>query len=192
MELLSAEGLRSKFEEGERFDAFVDRASSEFNTSAWGERHGLLELTEPQRNIVGDFGRDMRILCVTGPWCGDCALQGAALQRISEANPERVDLRFFNRNEHAELIVKMPICGGFRVPVTIFCAEDFEPVSRFGDRTLSRYRSIARKALGEASNVLAPPPADPVREVLSEMLAEVERVQLLLRLSTRLREKHGD
>ena len=191
-DLLKAAGLQRKFEEGEAFDAFVARASGEHNTSAWLQRYELLELSDEQRALVEGFGREMRILCVTGPWCGDCALQGAALARIAEANPERVGLRFLNRNEHAELIVKMPICGGFRVPVTIFCAEDFEIVSRFGDRTLSRYRAIARKALGPEANVVAPAPQDPVREVLREMLDEVERVQLVLRLSTRLREKHGD
>ena len=82
--------------------------------------------------------------------------------------------------------------AGFRVPVTWFMAEDFEPVSRFGDRTLSRYRAMARKVLGPTSNVHAPAPEDPVRAVLQEMLDEVERVHLLLRLSGRLRQKHGD
>ena len=84
------------------------------------------------------------------------------------------------------------INAGTRVPVTFLMAEDFEPCARFGDRTLSRYRSMARKALGETSPVLAPPPDDPVREVLQEMLDEVERVQWMLRLSPRLRERYGD
>ena len=80
------------------------------------------------------------------------------------------------------------------MPITFFMAEDFEPVARFGDRTLSRYRSMARKALPEcgACVVLAEPPADPVRAVLQEVLDEFERTQLLLRLSPRLREKHAD
>ena len=71
-------------------------------------------------------------------------------------------------------------------------AEDFEPVSRIGDRTLSRYRAMAIKNLGDQSNVHSPPPSDPVREVLVEVLREFERVHLLLRTSARLREKHGD
>jgi hypothetical protein len=40
--------------------------------------------------------------------------------------------------------------------------------------------------------VLAPPPADPVREVLREVLDEFERVHLVLRTSPRLRQQHGD
>ena len=81
---------------------------------------------------------------------------------------------------------------GYRVPVTWFMAEDFHPCSRIGDRSLSRYRSMARKSLGDASPVLAEAPGDPVRTVLQEMLDEFERVELLLRLSPRLRELHGD
>ena len=134
----------------------------------------------------------MNVLCLTGTWCGDCALQGAAMQRIAEANPDRINLRFILRSdEHADIIAPNQINGGFRVPVTWFMAEDFEPVSRIGDRTLSRYRAMARKVLGDHA-VLAPPPADPVREVLGEVLAEFERVNLLLRTSTRLRQLHGD
>ena len=84
------------------------------------------------------------------------------------------------------------INAGFRVPVTWFMAEDFEPLSRIGDRTLSRYRSIARKTLGPDSNVHATPPDDPVRAVLGEVLEEFERTHLILRLSPRFRQKYGD
>ena len=135
----------------------------------------------------------MKVLVLTGRWCGDCALQGSAVQRIAEASA-RIDARFLQReDEHADLIVKCQINAGFRVPVTWWLAEDYEPVSAFGDRTLSRYRSMARKQLPPGSaTILADPPADPVRQVLGEMLDEFERVHLILRLSTRLRQKYGD
>jgi len=75
----------------------------------------------------------------------------------------------------------------------LFMAEDYEPVSVLGDRTLSRYRSIAARQLGAACDlpgVLIP--EDEYNETLQEWLNEFERVQLLLRLSARLRQKHGD
>ena len=189
--LLDADFLRRKFDEGLDYDAFVALGESHGHRPAWDQRYGQLELTAEQQALVAGFGRDMKVVCLTGTWCGDCALQGAAMHRIAEASP-RIDLRFLMRaDEHADLIVPAQINAGFRVPVSWFMAEDFEPVSRLGDRTLSRYRSMARKALGEQA-VPAPPPADPVRAVLEEVLAEFERVQLLLRLSGRLRQKHGD
>jgi hypothetical protein len=72
-------------------------------------------------------------------------------------------------------------------------AEDYEFVSMFGDRTLSRYRSIAKKQIGSACDIPGIAiPQDEINATLQEWLNEFERVQLLLRLSTRLRQKHGD
>lgn len=190
--LMNADTLRSHFERGVPYAEFVASGESEGHRPPWDQRYGQLALDDAQRALVAGFSRSMNVLCLTGTWCGDCALQGAAMQRVAEANPERITLRFIPRSEEfAELIVPARINAGFRVPVTWFMAEDFEPVSRFGDRTLSRYRSMARKTLGDAA-VLAPAPADPVRTVLGEVLDEFERVHLLLRLSARLRERHGD
>ena len=191
--LMTADILRREFESGLPFAEFVETAETTEHRSRWHERYARLGLADEQESLVGSFTREMNLLCLTGPWCGDCALQGSAMARIAEANPKHIHLRFIPRTEeHTDLIVKNPINAGHRVPVTWFMAEDFEPVSRFGDRTLSRYRSMARKALGEAVVVTAPPPSDPVREVLQEVLCEFERVHLLLRLSARLRQKHGD
>jgi hypothetical protein len=79
------------------------------------------------------------------------------------------------------------------VPVAIFMAEDFEPVSVFGDRTLARYRALAARQLGASCPVPgAHVDADELHATLQDWLNEFERVQLVLRLSTRLREKHGD
>ena len=64
---------------------------------------------------------------------------------------------------------------------------------RVGAPTPGRSRAVARKAVGsEGEANLAPPPADPGREVVAGVLDEFGRVHLLLRLSGRLREKHGD
>jgi len=186
--------LRSKFDEGLSYADFVALGEPEGHRPPWDQRHAQCELTGEQDKLVKSFTRKINVLCLTGTWCGDCALQGSAMQRIAEANPTSIDLRYLLRaEEHAPLIVGARINAGFRVPVTWFIAEDFEPVGWFGDRTLSRYRSMARKALPPQETVaFAPPPADPVREVLREVLDEFERVHILLRLSTRLREKHGD
>ena len=184
--------LEEHFKSGMEFEPFVAMLPMD-QQSSWVQRHGQLELSDSQLELLGSFTRDMKILCLTGPWCGDCALQGAALGRIAASQPERIQLRFIPRDDsYAELIISSMINAGTRVPVTWIMAEDFEPCSRIGDRTLSRYRSMASKALGPASGVLAAPPEDPVRTVMDEVLQEVERVQWMLRLSPRLRKQHGD
>ncbi len=186
--------LTSKFNAGLSYADFVVLGEADGHRMPWDQRYAQLALDDTQASLVGGFTRKMHVLCLTGTWCGDCALQGSAMQRIAEANPGVIDLRFLLRSdEHAELIVKSQINAGFRVPVSWFLAEDFQPVSFFGDRTLSRYRAMASKAIGpEVQPTMPTPPADPVREVLQEVLDEFERVQLLLRLSGRLRQKHGD
>ena len=191
--LMNAPTLRTGFEHALDFAAFVRRGEAEGHHHAWHERHTRLALSAEQTALTAGFARRMKVLCLTGTWCGDCALQGAAMQRVAEARPDLIELRFLLREErNAPLIVPNQINAGFRVPITWFMAEDFEPLSRFGDRTLSRYRSMARKALGDRSNVFAPAPEDPVRAVLTEVLGEFERTQLMLRLSPRLRAQYGD
>ncbi len=191
--LMDRDMLAGKFNEALPYGKFVALGDPEGHRPPWEQRYSQLHLTSGQNDLVKSFTRKMHVLCLTGTWCGDCALQGSAMERIAEANPENIDLRFLLRSDaHASLIVKATINQGFRVPVTWFMAEDFEPVAWFGDRTLSRYRSMARKALGELANVVTLPPEDPVHEVLHEVLDEFERVQLLLRLSTRLRASHND
>lgn len=75
----------------------------------------------------------------------------------------------------------------------IFLAEDDEFVSIYGDRTLSRYRALAARQLGPACPLPgAPIPDDEIAATLQDWLNEFERVQLLLRLSGRLRQKYGD
>jgi len=191
--MFPTEPLRATFEQGMTYQDFVASGAPEGHDGQWHTRYSQLELTGDQLTLIQSFSREMKILCITGTWCGDCALQGVAMQRIAEANP-LLNLRFVNRNDFPRLQMALPINAGYRVPVTFFMAEDFEPVARFGDRTLSRYRSMARKALpdGGAGIVLTDPPADPVRAVLQEVLDEFERTQLLLRLSPRLRELHRD
>ncbi len=185
--------LQSKFEIALSFEPFIALGEAEGMRGPWDERYGRLELTDDQRHLVQSWTRPMKVLSLTGRWCGDCALQGAALQRIAEAN-DGIELRFIQRDEeHADLVVPSQINAGFRVPVTWWMAEDFEPVYAFGDRSLSRYRSMARKQLPpDQCPVLAEPPADPVREVLHEMIDEFERVHLMLRTSPRLRKLHND
>ena len=190
--LHDAEFLKEHFDQGLPMEPFVSMLPMDQQAN-WSQRYSQLELDEEQQTILDSFTRDMKILSITGPWCGDCALQGAALGRIAQASNGLIDLRFVERSEDtAELVVASMVNAGTRVPVTWLLAEDGAPAARFGDRTLSRYRSMARKALGPDSNVHAEAPADPVRTVLQEVLDEVERVQWLLRLSTRLRQRHGD
>ncbi|MEM1423786.1 MAG: thioredoxin family protein [Planctomycetota bacterium] len=161
---------------------------------AWKRIHEQASLTDQQTEMLGGFVREMKVLVLSGVWCGDCAQQVPFVDLIHRAAAEgTVDVRYGDRDEHAELMKFVTINQGARVPVAIFMAEDFERCSLFGDRTLTRYRAMAERTLGAACMVPgAPLPDDEVAGTLAEWVNEFERVQLMLRLSGRLRQKHGD
>jgi thiol-disulfide isomerase/thioredoxin len=159
----------------------------------WQQVYDATALTPDQSALVAGFVREMKVLVVSGIWCGDCVQQCPLLARIAEANPAKVVVRFVDRDEKKALSSRLRINGGDRVPVALFLAEDFEPCAAFGDRTLNRYRAMAVRQLGAAcpTGILAPD-VDELAATLRDWLNEFERVQLMLRLSGRLRGKYGD
>jgi len=178
------------FGRGVGFGSYLE--SDPMRAGSWRDLHARVRLDDRQQGEVASFVREMKVLVVSGIWCGDCVQQGPLLARIAEANP-RIDLRWVDRDAESEFSSRLKICGGGRVPVVVFAAEDGEVCAIAGDRTLSRYRGLARRQLGVACELpWASIPADETAAVLQEWLDEFERVQWMLRLSPRLRQKHAD
>ena len=101
--------------------------------------------------------------------------------------------RFADRDDCGDLKDELVVCGAPRVPQVVFLSEDDHPVGRYGDRTLWKYRSMAAALDGSASKYSNVPSGDALLSaVVQEWLNEFERVQLILRTSARLRQKHGD
>ncbi len=190
--MLDADFLRTKFEAALPYAEYVATGKPD-QQSAWADIYAQAEPTADQRRLVAGFTRDMHVLVSSGVWCGDCVQQCPLIARIAEADPARVRLRFVDRDAHADLAGRIQICGGMRVPMVVVMAEDFEFCALLGDRSLTRYRAMADRQLGPACPLPgAPVPTEELRATLADWLDDIERVQLMLRLSARLREKHGD
>ena len=184
--------LQSKHDAGLSYEQYV-HSGTPAQAENWRRVYDQARLNEGQKRLLGGFTRRMNVLVLSGIWCGDCSQQGPLLQRIAEGSAERIDLRWLDRDQHDDLQERVTINGGRRVPVVIFCAEDYHLVSWYGDRTLTRYRAIVRRQLGASCPLPgAPVNADELAGTLQDWLNEFERVQLVLRLSPRLRQKHGD
>ncbi len=159
----------------------------------WTQVYDIAQLDASQHELVASFQREMKVLVYSGIWCGDCVEQCPLLQRITEANTAKIDLRFVERQMSAELAEELRINGGSRVPVVQFFSEDGLWCATVGDRTLNRYRALALKRLGPSCPTgILPPEKSEVEATLSDWLNEMERVQLMLRLTPRLREKYQD
>ncbi|MCC6909236.1 MAG: thioredoxin family protein [Phycisphaerales bacterium] len=183
--------LAAKFEAGLSWDDYLATGKLS-QQEAWKGIYNQITLTDSQRKLLADFKRDMHVICISGIWCGDCVQQGPLLQRIAEAS-ERISLVWLDRDQHKDLAGLVHINQGARVPTVLFLAEDDEFVSLYGDRTLTRYRALADSQLGPACPLPgAPIPTDQLLATLQDWLDEFERIQLLLRLSPRLRQRHND
>jgi len=184
--------LEAWHRQGLDWEAYLETGTAE-QQADWRRVYEQVALESSQAELLAGFSRRMQVIVLTGIWCGDCVQQVPLLQRIAEGAGDRIDMVYLDRDLHADLQDRVMINGGRRVPVVLFAAEDFEFAGWYGDRTLSRYRRMAAEKLGAH----CPLPGAEVDEderkgVLADWLDEFERVQLLLRLSTRLREKHGD
>jgi hypothetical protein len=190
--MLDAAYLRTKHQAGMPYEQYV-RSGKPEQYDNWLKVYERAHLTDAQKSLVGGFVRKINVIGLSGIWCGDCVQQCPLIQRIADANPGKIDLRWVDRDVHIDLQKQVTINAGNRVPVLLFCAEDYEPVGWHGDRTLARYRALAQRNLGASCPLPgAPLDKDEVAATLLDWLDEFERVHLLLRLSARLRKLHGD
>ena len=175
------------------YDRFLEIYGTPERRTRWEQAYAQLELRPAHRRRLASFRRQMNVLCVAATWCGDCAAQGAILRRIAEGCP-RIDLRFLERDNAPEDVLRnVRINGGQRVPVVVFLSEDFEDCGHYGDRPLSFYRDLWRQQAAPACSTGVVPPAPRLmQQGLREWLVEFERIQLMLRLTGRLRALHGD
>lgn len=180
------------FEAGLSYQEFLERHGKSDQRVRWQKVYDQVHLTPAQTQLLGSFSRKMNVLCLAGAWCGDCVQQCPIFPRFAQASPQ-INLRFLDRDAHLEIQQELAINGGHRVPVVVFLSEDFFECSRYGDRTLSRYRDLARGQLGAACPTgIVALDATLLAAVTAEWLTEFERAQWMLRLSPRLRQKHGD
>jgi len=182
----------AKWSQGLPYADFLERHGDAEQRRRWQACHDLVALTPEQREILQGFQRHMKVLVLAGTWCGDCVNQCPVFDHFASAS-EKIGLRFFDRDEHADLAQDLTTCGGQRVPAVAFVSEDDHLCGRYGDRTLSKYRSMAAQQLGAACPTgLVSSEEGLLRSVTQEWLDEFERMQLMLRMSGRLRALHGD
>jgi len=190
--MLTAQALKTNFETALAYDAYVDSGSPDQQLS-WVNFHSKIHLTDAQRSVLATFSRRVNVLVLSGTWCGDCVHQVPMFDHIARASRNALTLRIADRDEHADLAAHVTICGGRRVPTVLFLNEDHEFIGLAGDCTLSRFRAKAAKALGASCPLPgADVPADEIAATLQDWVNEFEKAHLLVRLSAKLRQRHGD
>src|ERR1700719_541215 len=111
---MNASYLAEKFAAALSYDRYLLTGTDE-QQRRWRQVYDAARLTPAQTQLVAGFVREMKVLIVSGIWCGDCVQQCPLLQRIAEANPGRIALRLVDRDVHRDLSQQLRINGGDRV-----------------------------------------------------------------------------
>ncbi len=184
--------FNAAFDSALSYEEFLNTHGSEEHRRRWQGVHERVSLSDAQKALLGGFKREMKVLCMAGAWCGDCAEQCPIFDHFENATPT-IQVRYIDRDADDALKNELSVCGGARVPAVVFLSEDGQFVGRYGDRTISKYRQMAADQLGASCPTgIAPPADDLLQSVVQDWLNEFERIQLIVRTSPRLREKHGD
>jgi len=203
--------FRQAFQHALPYAEFLQKYATEDQRSRWQQVYDATTLTPEQMDLLKSFKRQMHVLCLSGPWCGDCVNACPIFQRIAEQSP-LIDLRFVNRQRDFEnakcqckgipscevaVAKELSICGAPRVPVLLFLSEDWFECERYGERTLATYREKARKQLAGTQGASCPIALQaPEKEIhatnVAEWLTHFERVQWMLLTSPRLIKLHGE
>jgi thioredoxin-like negative regulator of GroEL len=188
----SIDAWREVFESASGYADYLAKHATAEQRARWDASHARIRLTEEQQKLCGSFIRRMPVLVLSGAWCGDCVNQCPIFDHFASAS-KVIDVRFLDRDARPDIAAHLKVCGGQRVPVAMFLSEDWQPIMYYGDRTLAAYRAAAAAESGQAcASGVAGPAADLLTAVVADWLREFERVQIILRLSGRLRQLHGD
>jgi hypothetical protein len=179
------------FEQGLSYDAFLSKYATPEQLRRWNDFFTSVELTAEQKALLASFTREMKVLVMAGAWCGDCVNQCPIFEHFCSHN-QNIRIRYFDRDDNPELMQALQTCGGSRVPCVLFLSEDGHVCGRYGDRTLSKYRAVVSSMAGPSCSTGLATAQSLTNSVVQDWLNEFERIQWMLRTSSRLRQLHGD
>ena len=135
-----------KWPTGLDYTHFLERYATPEQRRRWDELHAQVKLTPAQQTLLAGFRRDMLIMVVSGAWCGDCVQQCPILDHFAKQS-DRIQIRYFDRDDNPDLADALSICGGRRVPSVPHACEvprhgGFTGRSRLSDGT-HRTRTVA-------------------------------------------------
>lgn len=181
-----------RWPDGLSYADFLAKYGTDEQRRRWDAVYAQVTLTTEQTALLKSFRRQMIVPVIAGTWCGDCVQQCPIFAHIAAANP-LIEIRYFDRDSNLDMADAIRICGGRRVPTVIFLSEEGAFCGVMGDRTITKYRELTSALEGAACPTgLVVPNQTTLAGVIQDWINEFERVQAMLRLSPRLREKHGD
>lgn len=91
--------FRNVFQRALAYGPFLEAYGTPEQRTRWAAVYEAAALKPQHMQLLASFRRRMNVLCLSGPWCGDCVNACPIFQRIAEASP-LIDLRFVNRAQN--------------------------------------------------------------------------------------------
>jgi hypothetical protein len=88
--------FRSVFQRALPYQEFLAKYATREQQQRWKQVYDAVKLTTEQQALFASFRRKMHVLCMSGPWCGDCVAACPIFQKFAESSL-LIDLRFVNR-----------------------------------------------------------------------------------------------
>ena len=111
------------FGQGLAYEAFLRKYGNDEQQRRWSGVHAQVVLSEPQKQLLQSFTREMKVLILAGTWCGDCVNQCPIFAHFAAQNA-KIGIHYFDRDDNPELAQEMSICGAPRIPSVLFLSED--------------------------------------------------------------------
>jgi len=94
--------FRPVFDRAQKYAPFLEQFATPDQRQRWKSVYDSVKLSPDQLNTLSSFRRQMLVICMAGPWCGDCVAACPIFQKIAEACP-LIDLRFINRVQNFDI-----------------------------------------------------------------------------------------
>ena len=79
---INAEKLKELHQTAHTYDAYL---SDQERARPWRDNDARTKLASDQQTLLDSFVREMKVLVISGIWCGDCYLKGPMLAAIAAA-----------------------------------------------------------------------------------------------------------
>jgi hypothetical protein len=113
--------FRPVFQRALPYHAFLEKHGTAENRTRWKQVYDSVSLTPDQAQLLGSFRRKMSVLCMAGPWCGDCVNACPIFQRFAE-HSLLIDLRFINRERDFEAAQRGVAASTAATPLSVNAA----------------------------------------------------------------------
>lgn len=142
--------LKGIWEKGRTWPQWLELSKDPAVRDAMEKTYAGVEIPAAVTAFLKALPRPVHVLAIAEDWCGDVRRNVPVLARLCAENPERMRVRFTDKETQPELMVRYLTNGAEAIPIAVFFNDSFVEVGHWGPRPAECKRLMARgKAAGK-------------------------------------------